>query len=76
LTAEAYARVGLAVADAFSPCWHTKYEVNLLPVTSIRQNIDPGWIPFVTTQPSPEFTTGHAVQSGAAATILTDLRGE
>jgi hypothetical protein len=32
--AEGYARVGIAVADAFISCWFTKYPYNLLrPVT-------------------------------------------
>ena len=52
MTAEAYARVGLAVADAFSSCGHTKYEVNLLrPVTYIRQ------------KPSPACTAAFTIRS-------------
>jgi hypothetical protein len=39
--AEAYAKVGIAVADAFIACWSTKYRDNLLrPVTYIRDVID------------------------------------
>jgi hypothetical protein len=73
----AYAKVGMAVADAFICCWHTKYLVNLLrPVTYIRATIDPGWSSLLTTPPFPEHTSGHSVQSGAAATVLTDLFGE
>jgi hypothetical protein len=77
VAAEAYARVGIAVADAFIACWHTKYMYNLLrPVTHIRDVIDPAWTPFLVTPPFPEYTSGHSVQSGAAATVLTDLFGE
>jgi hypothetical protein len=73
----AYAKVGMAVADAFICCWHTKYRVNLLrPVTYIRSLIDPAWSSPLTTPPFPEYTSGHSVQSGAAATVLTDLFGE
>ena len=73
----AYAKVGMAVADAFICCWHTKYRVNLLrPVTYIRSLIDPVWSSLLTTPPFPEYTSGHSVQSGAAATVLTDLFGE
>ena len=73
----AYAKVGIAVADAFICCWHTKFQVNLLrPVTYIRDLIDPGWSSLLTTPPFPEFTSGHSVQSGAAAAVLTDLFGE
>src|SRR5918994_930060 len=36
--ADAYARVGIVVADAFVACWNTKYQPNLLrPVTYIRR---------------------------------------
>jgi hypothetical protein len=73
----AYAKVGIAVADAFICCWDTKFQVNLLrPVTYIRSLIDPAWSSMLTTPPFPEFTSGHSVQSGAAATVLTDLFGE
>jgi hypothetical protein len=73
----AYAKVGMAVADAFICCWHTKFRVNLLrPVTYIRSLIEPAWTSPLTTPPFPEFTSGHSVQSGAAATVLTDLFGE
>jgi hypothetical protein len=74
---EAYAKVGLAVADAFIACWNTKYRDNLLrPVTYIRNLIDPAWTPLLVTPPFPEYTSGHSVQSGAAAQVLTDLFGD
>jgi len=42
--AEAYARVGIAVHDAFIQCWNMKYFYNLLrPVTYINDNIDASW---------------------------------
>jgi hypothetical protein len=73
----AYAKVGMAVADAFICCWHTKFLVNLLrPVTYVQRLIDPAWNPLLATPPFPEYTSGHSVQSGAAAAVLTDLFGE
>ncbi|HEV8675305.1 MAG TPA: vanadium-dependent haloperoxidase [Methylomirabilota bacterium] len=76
LAAEAYARLGIAVADAFIACWRTKFHYNLLrPVTYIRAVIDAGWTPVLTTPPFPEYTSGHSVQSGAAAQVLTDMLG-
>jgi hypothetical protein len=73
---EAYARVGIAVADAFIACWQTKYRYNLLrPITYVRAGIDPDWTPMLTTPPFPEYTSGHSVQSGAAAAVLTGLFG-
>jgi membrane-associated phospholipid phosphatase len=74
--AEGYARVGLAVADAFIGCWQTKYTYNLLrPETYMTRFIDPAWLPLLITPGFPSYTSGHATQSGAAATVLTGLFG-
>jgi len=76
VAAEAYAKVGMAVADAFISCWHTKYRYNLLrPVTYIQHVVDPAWIPLLVTPPFPEYTSGHSVQSAAAARVLTQMFG-
>jgi hypothetical protein len=77
VAAEAYAKVGCAVADAFIACWHQKYVYNLLrPVTYIRQLIDENWSTLLMTPPFPEYPSGHSVQSGAAFQVLTDLFGD
>lgn len=74
--AEAYARVGIAVHDAFIACWNAKYVTNLQrPVTYIRQNINSSWTPYIATPAFPTYTSGHSTQSGAAARVLTDLFG-
>lgn len=76
VAAEAYARVGMAVADSFIVCWQTKYEHYLLrPISYIRANIDPGWDPLLATPPFATYTSGHSTQSGAAAAVLTDYFG-
>jgi hypothetical protein len=76
LAAETYAKVGIAVADAFISCWKCKFDFNLLrPVTYIQEQIDPNWLPLLATPPFPEYTSGHSVQSGATAAVLTDLFG-
>lgn len=77
LAAEAYVKVGIAVSDAFIGCWKAKFDYGLLrPVTIIQKLAAPDWMPIVNTPPFPEYTSGHSVQTGAAATILTDLFGE
>jgi PAP2 superfamily len=74
---EVLARLGVALADAFIGCWHTKYEFNLLrPVTYIRKVIDPKWAPLLITPPFPEYPSGHSTQSGAAEAVLTAFFGE
>ncbi|MCB0106132.1 MAG: hypothetical protein KDE53_09485, partial [Caldilineaceae bacterium] len=41
LAAETYARVGIAVNDAFIGCWQTKYQYNRIrPITFIHDHID------------------------------------
>jgi membrane-associated phospholipid phosphatase len=71
------ARLGIVLADAFIACWHAKFEVDLLrPVTYIRRVIDPAWETLIITPPFPEYPSGHSVQSGAAATVLTRLFGD
>jgi hypothetical protein len=80
LAAEAYARVGIAVADAFISCWELKFTDNLLrPITYIQDPAGPiadaGWASYIGTPPFPEFSSGHSTQSGAAAGVLTDLFG-
>ena len=77
VAAETYAKVGMAVADAFISCWDAKYRFNLLrPVTYVRARFDPDWIPLLNTPPFPEHTSGHSVQSGAAFQVLADLFGD
>lgn len=74
---EAYARLGITLADAFIGCWNAKYRYDLLrPVTYIRRLVDKTWEPLLNTPPFPEFPSGHSVQSGAAATVLSAIFGE
>jgi hypothetical protein len=73
---EAYARVGVALHDAFLNCWTWKYRYNLIrPVDYVRLHIDPNWTTWVATPAFPEYTSGHSVASAAAAHVLTDLLG-
>lgn len=77
LAAEAYARMGIAITDAFIGCWNIKYQYNLLrPVTYIQTLWDAEWLPSLNTPPFPEYPSGHSVQSGAAAAVLTALFGD
>jgi hypothetical protein len=74
--AETYARVGLAVADAFINCWRCKYtHFSQRPAAYISRHIDASYIMFWPEPPFPAFMSGHAIQGAAAATVLTDLYG-
>lgn len=75
--AEVYAKLGMGIHDAFVSCWKAKYRYNLIrPITYIHQHIDDSWSIPLATPPFPEYTSGHSVQSGATAQILTDLFGD
>jgi hypothetical protein len=56
-----------------------KYIHNLIrPISYIRSHIDPAWgdpLP-VTTPPFPDYTSGHSIQSAAAAEVLAATFGE
>ncbi len=74
--AEMFVLLTVAQADAFIGCWRTKYEFNVVrPITFIRRHIDPSWEPYIVTPPFPEYTSGHSMQSSAAAGVLTALLG-
>ena len=76
-SAETFAKVTMAVSDAFVACWRAKYVYNVLrPITYIKSQIDPNWEPLIATPPFPEYTSGHSSGSGAASQILTDLFGD
>jgi len=75
--AERYARIGMAMSDAFIATWRVKYALNLIrPVTYIQLVFDPNWVPpLMETPPFPEYPSGHSVQSGAAAAVLESFYG-
>ena len=75
-SAEALAKVAIAVNDAFICCWKCKYVYNnQRPYTYVRLAIDPNWVPFWPAPPFPGFMSGHATQSAATAIVLADVFG-
>jgi hypothetical protein len=77
LTAKAFALTSAAIFDGFISCWDEKYHSRTVrPVTVIREWVDPLWDPLLQTPPFPEYTSGHSVISGAAATVLDKIFGQ
>ncbi len=79
LAAEAYAKLGVALNDAFICCWKEKYQYSLIrPVTYINKYIDPSgtWKTILVTPPFPEYASGHSVESSVSATIMASMFGE
>ncbi len=75
-SAEVYAKVGICVSDAFISCWRWKFVYNYIrPISFIRSKIDPSFVSLLETPPFPEYTSGHSVQSGATAKVLSDIFG-
>ncbi|HPH45417.1 MAG TPA: vanadium-dependent haloperoxidase, partial [Chryseolinea sp.] len=75
--AEAYAKVGMAVADAFICCWKTKYTYHSIrPFAFIVAHIDSKYKQFWPEPPFPAFPSGHATQSAATAMALISIFGD
>lgn len=75
--AKTYCLLGFAAADGFCANWFVKYKYFLLrPVTYIRENIDPTWVPLLNTPPYPDYSSGASVMSGAGSTVLIHLLGD
>ncbi|CAN5132331.1 hypothetical protein BH11BAC6_BH11BAC6_12040 [soil metagenome] len=76
-TVYAYAKTSIALYDAFISCWDEKYRSNYIrPETVINKYYDPEWVTYIQTPPFPEYTSGHAVISAAAAEVMTDVFGD
>ncbi|HNP22968.1 MAG TPA: vanadium-dependent haloperoxidase [Panacibacter sp.] len=77
ICAETYARLGMALADAFRNCWKWKYQFFTERAnTFVPAHIDKEWNSFWPDPPFPAFPSGHAIQAAAMATVLTDLYGD
>ncbi len=85
--AETYARVGMAVADAFVNCWKTKYTYfSERPAWFVFRNIPSSfqsfflgnapWVQYWPEPPFPAFYSGHASQGAACATVLENIYGK
>jgi hypothetical protein len=74
---EAYAKTGMAVADAFICCWKCKYTYHAeRPFPYIKEFIDNNYEKFWPEPPFPAFSSGHSTQSAAAATVLENIFGQ
>ena len=77
MAAEMYAKVGMAVADAFICCWKVKYTYHSeRPAPFIQKYIKTNYVPFWPEPPFPAFSSGHATQSAAAAIAMISLVGD
>lgn len=69
---ELFARMNMALADAFIAAWDAKYAYwTLRPVTAAKKLLGIDWSPIILTPPFPSYVSGHASFSGAASVVLT-----
>jgi hypothetical protein len=83
--ARLFARLNVALADSIIAHFDAKYTYNRWrPITAIQLAgetgnpdtlPDPTWTPLLSTPPNPSYVSGHAVLSGAAATVLARFFG-
>jgi hypothetical protein len=85
LSAEAYAKAGIAQRDGSIVTFRAKYVNNLIrPVSYIRGVIEPliepatvpDWLPFITTPPHPEYPAAHAGVTGSVMQAVAKVIGE
>lgn len=63
--------VCVAMNDAMIACWAVKLrDWSERPITAIRRDLDPAFVPLVVTPGHPSYVSGHATLSAAAAVAL------
>ena len=68
------ALMNMAMHDALVAGWRTKLTYwTERPHTAVRREIDQDFVPLLPTPPFPGYVSGHAVVSGAAAAVLSQL---
>jgi hypothetical protein len=83
--ARLFALLNVAIADALVSCWDNKVHFNFWrPITAIRlantdgndaTDVQPTWVPLITTPPYPDYDSGHQSVSGSSQAILTAFFG-
>lgn len=85
-TARLFALVNMALADAYTAGWDSKFHYNFWrPYTAIRAaeidgndgtEADPEWEPAEPTPPVQDYPSTHSALGNAAATVLAGLLGD
>ena len=75
--ARLFAMVNMAATDAFVAVFDAKYAYEFWrPVTAIRYEADPGWLPLVDTPMHPEYPCAHCISSAAVGAVLQSQFGK
>lgn len=74
---ELYAKLGIAINDAFIASFQLKYKFNFIrPITYIHRHIDSQFNSRLSSPPFPEYPSGHSLQSGAATEVMKSIFGD
>jgi hypothetical protein len=75
-TAEALAKTGIAMREAFLNTFRSKYQyLQMRPVSYIRKLWDPKWLPVIGTPSHPEYPAAHPYITGAVMRALSYVIG-
>lgn len=74
---ELYAKLGIAMNEAYIASWRMKYSFNFIrPITYIQRYIHPQFNTRLSTPPFPEFPSGHSYQSSAGGEVFKTIFGD
>lgn len=74
---ELYAKLGIAMNEAYIASWRMKYSFNFIrPITYIQRYIHPQFNTRLSTPPFPEFPSGHSYQSSAGGEVFKYIFGD
>jgi len=75
-TAEALAKTGIAMREAFLNTFRAKYQyLQMRPVSYIQKLWDPAWLPLIVTPSHPEYPAAHPYVTGAVMRALSYVIG-
>jgi hypothetical protein len=75
--ARLFAMVNMAATDAFVAVFDAKYAYEFWrPVTAIRYESDPAWLPLVDTPMHPEYPCAHCISAAAVGAVLESQFGK
>ncbi|WP_040005517.1 vanadium-dependent haloperoxidase [Fibrisoma limi] len=85
-TARLFALVNIAMADAYTAGWESKFHYNFWrPLTAIQKadtdgnettTADANWEPLMPTPPVQDYPSTHSALGNAAATVLVNILGD
>lgn len=70
-----YADLAVAMHNSLVAVWRDKYKWNIARPVTVAESMEVKWDPYLATPPHPEYPSGHAALSAAAALVLTHHLG-